>query len=99
MPFKKFLQSVTAPFKLPPSPNADAKLTTHVFFDLIEGDRGLGRVVVGLYGEVVPKTAENFRALVTGEKGFGYKGSPFHRVIEGFMFVFAVVTTFVGVRC
>ena len=87
MPFKKFLKAVAAPFKLPESPNAQAKLTTHVFLDLAQGERDIGRVVIGLYGEVVPRTAENFRALATGEKGFGYKGSPFHRVIDGFMCV------------
>ncbi|XP_017373714.1 peptidyl-prolyl cis-trans isomerase A-like [Cebus imitator] len=56
-----------------------------VFFDIaIDGDP-LSCVSFKLFADKVPKTADNFRALSTGEKGFGYKGSCFHRIILGFM--------------
>lgn len=66
-----------------------------MFLDVGIDDDYVGKIVLGLYGDKQPKTVENFRALCSGERGVGragkplhFKGSPFHRIIPGFMCVF-----------
>ena len=60
-------------------------MSDNVYFDITINDQPAGRIVFRLFDDVVPKTAKNFRELATGEHGFGYEGSSFHRVIPLFM--------------
>nr|XP_015818549.2 peptidyl-prolyl cis-trans isomerase F, mitochondrial [Nothobranchius furzeri] len=81
----KFCSLASTAFRLYSSGTASATKNPTVFFDIAADNEPLGRVTFELNADVVPKTAENFRALCTGEKGIGYKGSIFHRVIPQFM--------------
>ncbi|XP_061372409.1 peptidyl-prolyl cis-trans isomerase CYP21-1-like isoform X2 [Gastrolobium bilobum] len=89
--------------KRPEEKEEQPEITQRVFLDVdIDGHR-LGRIVTGLYGQVVPKTMENFRALCTGEKGksayeikLHYKGTPFHRIISGFVIQGGDIVHYVG---
>uniref|UniRef100_A0AAR2JXB9 RAN binding protein 2 n=1 Tax=Pygocentrus nattereri TaxID=42514 RepID=A0AAR2JXB9_PYGNA len=56
-----------------------------VFFTVAADGEVIGKITMELFAHIVPKTAENFRALCTGEKGFGYRNSVFHRIIPDFM--------------
>jgi peptidyl-prolyl cis-trans isomerase B (cyclophilin B) len=60
-------------------------VTKKVFLDIEIAGQPAGRITIGLFGETTPKTAQNFYELCTHSKGFGYKGSKFHRVINQFM--------------
>ncbi|WP_017592346.1 peptidylprolyl isomerase [Nocardiopsis potens] len=57
----------------------------NVFFDITIDEAPKGRIVFKLYDDIVPDTAKNFRELATGQHGYGYQGSKFHRVIPAFM--------------
>jgi len=60
-------------------------ITDEVTFHVSEGNKPIGTFTIGLFGKAVPDTVKNFKALSTGEKGYGYQGSGFHRVIKQFM--------------
>ncbi|XP_007126625.3 peptidyl-prolyl cis-trans isomerase A-like isoform X1 [Physeter macrocephalus] len=81
---KRILLALQTP---PPQnlPRCPTMVNPTVFFDIAVNGEPLGRVSFELFADKVPKTAENFCALSSGEKGFGYKGSCFHRIIPGFM--------------
>ncbi|XP_040513553.1 E3 SUMO-protein ligase RanBP2 isoform X36 [Gallus gallus] len=56
-----------------------------VYFNVSANDEPLGRITMELFANIVPRTAENFRALCTGEKGFGFKNTTFHRIVSDFI--------------
>ena len=83
-----------------------AVVTEKVFFDISINDQPAGRIVMGLFGGVVPKTVKNFRLLCSGSekhpftgKPLAYVGSPFHRIIPGFMCQVSLLLCFQSFQC
>ncbi|XP_040585268.1 peptidyl-prolyl cis-trans isomerase A-like [Mesocricetus auratus] len=79
-----FKNHKTGSRRCPPLPLPAAMINPTVFFDITADGEPLGRISFKLFSDKVPKTAENFPSLSTGEKEFGYKGSSFHRLTPGF---------------
>ncbi|PQE08445.1 Peptidyl-prolyl cis-trans isomerase protein [Rutstroemia sp. NJR-2017a BBW] len=64
---------------------AEGSSNKNCYFDILVDSSPAGRITFKLHDEIVPRTARNFRELCTGQHGFGYAGTPFHRIIPSFM--------------
>ena len=67
-----------------------------VFLDITVNNNYIGRIEIQLHNDITPLTAENFRSLCVGDKGYTYKGCNFHRVIPNFMLQSGDITNFNG---